>query len=65
MSAFDMPIALIGYAALSVERTTTRETPCAMALSITLFVPNTFVFTASMGKNSQLGTCFSAAAEKM
>ena len=63
--AFDLPMALMGYAALSVERQTTRLTPSEMAACSTLSVPMTLVFTASMGKNSQEGTCLRAAAWKM
>jgi hypothetical protein len=62
--ALDMPIALMGYAALSVPRHTTDVTPFALLASITLALPNTLVRTASSGKNSQLGTCLSAAAWK-
>ena len=58
-----MPIALMGYAALSVESTTTFFTPCSMADSSTFSVPRTLVRVASRGKNSHEGTCFSAAAE--
>ena len=56
------PIALTGYAALSVERQITDLTPAAIAAVRTLSVPITIVFTASIGKNSHDGTCFSAAA---
>lgn len=60
-----MPIALMGYAALSVERQMTHFTPESMAASRTLSVPMTLVLTASIGKNSQDGTCLRAAAWKM
>ena len=40
----------------------TAPTPASIAAVSTLSVPITLVFTASMGKNSQLGTCFKAAA---
>ena len=50
---------------MSVERHTTRSTPSEIAACSTLSVPITLVFTASMGKNSQEGTCFRAAAWKM
>ena len=63
--AFEMPIALIGYAALSVERQTIFLTPSSMAACRRLSVPSTLVRTASIGKNSQLGTCLSAAAWKI
>ena len=57
-----MPMALMGYAALSVDRQTMRRTPAPIAAVSTLSVPSTLVRTASMGKNSQEGTCLSAAA---
>src|ERR1022692_236222 len=59
-----MPIALMGYTALSVLRHTTDLTPLAAAASITLALPATLVRTACVGKNSQDGTCFRAAAWK-
>ena len=49
MIAFDMPMALMGYTALSVERQMTFLTPALMAASSTFSVPMTFVLTASMG----------------
>ena len=58
----DLPIALIGYAALSVDRQMTASTPSSIAAVKTLSVPMIFVLTASIGKNSQEGTCFKAAA---
>src|SRR4051794_40954342 len=64
ISAFDIPMAFMGYTALSVLRHTTRETPQVAAASITFSVPRTFVLTASTGKNSHDGTCLSAAALK-
>ena len=45
-----------------MERHTTFCTPSSMAAWSTLSVPTTLVFTASIGKNSQEGTCLSAAA---
>ena len=63
--ALVIPIAFIGYAALSVERQMTHSTPASIAAVSTLSVPMTFVRTASIGKNSQEGTCFSAAAWKI
>ena len=63
--ALVIPIALIGYAALSVDRQMTLFTPSSMAAVSTLSVPMTLVRTASIGKNSQEGTCLSAAAWKM
>ena len=62
INALDIPIALIGYAALSVLKTTTLVTLYFSADKSTLFVPIIFVFTACIGKNSQEGTCFNAAA---
>jgi len=41
--ALVMPIALIGYAALSVERQMTAFTPASMAAVNTLSVPMTLV----------------------
>lgn len=58
-------MALIGYAALSVLRITTFLISYFSAEIKTLFVPKIFVFTASNGKNSHEGTCFSAAAWKI
>ena len=46
-----------------MDRQTTRLTPASIAASSVLSVPITLVLTASIGKNSQLGTCFKAAAE--
>ncbi|MNJ78405.1 hypothetical protein D3C77_761520 [compost metagenome] len=63
--ALEIPIALIGYTALSVLRQTTRCTWFWIAASRTFSVPMTLVFTASIGWNSQEGTCFNAAAWKM
>ena len=63
--ALEVPIALTGYAALSVERQITFLTPSSMAAVRTLSVPRTLVLTASSGKNSHEGTCLSAAAWKM
>ena len=60
--AFDIPIALIGYTALSVLSTTQRRTSLAMAARITFSAPTTLVWTASIGWNSHDGTCLSAAA---
>ena len=60
--AFEIPIALTGYAALSVERQIIFFTPAFIAAVNTFSVPRIFVFTASKGKNSQEGTCLRAAA---
>ena len=48
-NALDIPIAFIGYAALSVLRRITRFTPLAVAALQTFSVPSTFVRTASIG----------------
>src|SRR5680860_1184037 len=58
--AFDMPMALTGYTALSVPRHTTLSTPFLFAASITFELPMTLVRTASIGKNSHEGTCLRA-----
>ena len=62
ISALDIPMAFTGYTALSVLRTMTLLTRDARAAFITFSAPRVLVWTASMGKNSQEGTCFSAAA---
>ncbi len=62
MRALVMPIALIGYTALSVLRQTTDRTPASPAASITLALPTILVRTACAGKNSHDGTCLRAAA---
>src|SRR6516165_5578455 len=49
ISAFDIPIALIGYTALSVLNTITFFTPLAMAAFSVFSVPRMLVATASMG----------------
>ena len=59
-----MPIALIGRTALSVLRKTAERTSLRSHASITFALPNTFVRTASSGKNSHDGTCLRAAAWK-
>src|SRR5262245_61275004 len=60
--ALEMPMALIGYTALSVDRTMTRWTRAPIAALSRLSAPRMFVRTASIGKNSHDGTCLSAAA---
>ena len=57
-----IPIALMGFTALSVLRATTRRTPAELAASQTFWEPTAFVWRASPGYCSQAGTCFSAAA---
>lgn len=64
INALLIPIALIGCTALSVLSTTTEPTPLRSAASMTLPLPRMLVRTASSGKNSQEGTCLSAAAWK-
>ena len=60
-----MPITLMGLQALSVE---TARTVCVRsdrrAARTTFSAPSTFVATAWLGKYSQVGTCFIAAAWK-
>src|SRR5574344_1089133 len=63
--ALDVPMAFIGYAALSVKIQMTFLTPASIAAVSTLSVPIIFVLTASIGKNSHDGTCFRAAAWKI
>ena len=60
--ALEMPMALIGYTALSVLRQIMRLTPHWIAASVAFSVPMTLVLTASIGWNSHEGTCLSAAA---
>ncbi len=62
INALLIPIALIGYAALSVLRITTFFRSYFSAAFNTLLVPKILVLTASRGKNSHDGTCFNAAA---
>ena len=56
------PYKLIGLTALSVERATIFFTPLSIDASITFLAPSMFVFTASIGLYSAIGTCFNAAA---
>ena len=64
ISAFVIPITLTGLQALSVEMPTTASTWRALVRTArtSASAPSTLVRTASMGKYSQVGTCFSAAA---
>ena len=62
IKALLIPMALMGYAALSVLKQIMRFTLLATAASMVFWVPKTFVFAASIGKNSQEGTCLRAAA---
>ena len=62
IKAFEIPIAFIGYAALSVLKHITFFTSCLIAEIRTLLVPITLVLVASRGKNSQAGTCLRAEA---
>ena len=59
-----MPMAEVGYTALSVDKQTTFCTRFWMAASNRFSLPLMLVFTASIGKLSQDGTCFIAAAWK-
>ncbi len=52
----------MGFAALSVERATTRFTPAAIAAFTTFSAPMTLVLMHSKGLYSAVGTCFRAAA---
>ena len=64
ITALVMPMTLIGLHALSVEMPTTVSTRelAAIVARTSSSAPMTFVRTASTGKYSQVGTCFSAAA---
>ena len=64
MTALVMPMTLIGLHALSVDTPATTFTGrrCSRIARTRLSAPMTFVATASSGKYSQDGTCFSAAA---
>ena len=53
---------LIGYTALSVLRQTTDLTFASKDALSKFSLPEIFVATACIGKNSQVGTCFNAAA---
>ena len=59
-----MPMTLMGLQALSVEMPITASTRelAAMVARTSASAPMTFVRTASTGKYSHVGTCFSAAA---
>ena len=59
---FDLPSALMGSAALSVEMLTKVLTPLLREASRTFRVPMTFVFHASAGNFSRAGKCLRAAA---
>src|SRR5690349_8130202 len=60
--ALEIPMALIGYTALSVDSTITFLTPADNAAFRTFSAPSSLVRMASIGKNSHDGTCLSAAA---
>ena len=53
--ALEMPMALMGYTALPVDRQMAFLTPCRTAAVSTLSVPIIVDRTASMGKNPQEG----------
>ena len=61
-ASLEAPYRLSGWAALSVDRATTRFTPAAMAALTTFSAPMTLVLMHSKGLYSAIGTCFSAAA---
>ena len=63
-SAFDWPITVCGFAALSVETSTKRPTPCSIACATSVRVPSVLLRTASTGFASIIATCLYAAAWK-
>ena len=63
-SAFDWPITVFGFAALSVETSTKRFAPYSTATSATTRVPSVLFRTASSGLASIIATCLYAAAWK-
>ena len=62
--AFDWPITVFGFAALSVETSTNRLAPYSTATSATTRVPIVLFRTASIGFASISATCLYAAAWK-
>ena len=54
---FVAPITLVGFTALSVLMSTKASAPNSEATSAVIFVPTTFVRTASCGCDSIMGTC--------
>ena len=63
-SAFDCPITVFGFTALSVETRTNRLAPNSTATSATFRVTSVLLRTASSGFASMSGTCLYAAAWK-
>ena len=64
-SAFDCPMTVCGFAALSVETSTNRFAPNSTATSATVRVPSVLLRTASSGFVSIIATCLYAAAWKI
>ena len=63
-SAFDWPITVFAFTALSVETSTNRSTPNSTATSAITFVASVLLRTDSSGFASISGTCLYAAAWK-
>ena len=63
-TAFDWPITVFGFTALSVETSTNRSAPNSTATSATVRVASVLLRTASSGFASINGTCLYAAAWK-
>ena len=63
-SAFDWPMIVLGFAALSVETSTKRLAPNSTATSAIVRVPSVLLRTASIGFASIIATCLYAAAWK-
>ena len=63
-SAFDWPMIVFGFAALSVETSTKRLAPNSTATSASVRVPSVLFRTASIGFASIIATCLYAAAWK-
>jgi hypothetical protein len=62
--AFDWPITVLAFTALSVEMSTKRSTPSSAARSAMFRVASVLLRTASIGFDSISGTCLYAAAWK-
>ncbi len=56
-SAFDWPMIVLGFAALSVETRTNRLAPNSTATSAIVRVPSVLLRTASIGFASIIATC--------
>jgi hypothetical protein len=61
-SAFDCPMTVFAFTALSVETSTKRFAPYSTAVSATVRVTSALLRTASSGLASISGTCLYAAA---